>query len=67
MQGNIIVDGVVASCYASVHQDIAHIVMTPIRKYPWIMEWIFGVDDGFQIYMMTLQVFGNVIPASVMH
>ena len=29
MEGNIIVDGVLASCYVSPDHDLAHIAMTP--------------------------------------
>ena len=31
MEGNIIVDGVLASCYASVDHDLGHIAMVPMR------------------------------------
>ena len=44
--GNIIVDGVLASCYASVDHDLAHFVMTPIQWFPEIMQWIFGEVNG---------------------
>ena len=44
--GNIVVDGVLASCYPSVHHDLAHIGMTPIRWFPEIIEWIFGDNSG---------------------
>ena len=30
MKGNIVVDGVLASCYASFDHDLAHFVMTPM-------------------------------------
>ena len=46
MEGNIVVDGVLASCYASSDHHAAHIGMTPIRWFPEIMNWIFGVDSG---------------------
>ena len=35
MEGNIIVDGVLASCYASSDHDLVHIIMVPIQRFPW--------------------------------
>ena len=45
MEGNIVVDGMLASCYASVDHDLGHIAMAPLRWFPDIMEWIFGHDN----------------------
>ena len=43
MDGNIVVDGVLASCYAAFpDHDLAHIGMIPIRLFPEITVWIFG-------------------------
>ena len=42
MEGRILVDGILASCYASIHHDLAHIGMTPIQWFPWAVEFIFG-------------------------
>ena len=53
MEGNILIDGVLASCYPSVHHDILHIGMTPMRWFPYTTEWIFGVDNGFPTYVYT--------------
>ena len=39
-KGNIMVDGVLASCYASVNHDLGHIVMTPIRWFPEMVQWV---------------------------
>ena len=44
------VDGVLASCYPSADHDLAHIGMTPIRWFPGMVQWIFGEDNGWQIY-----------------
>ena len=38
MEGNIVVGGVLASCYPSVPHDLAHMGMTPIRLFPSIFE-----------------------------
>ena len=45
MEGNIIVDGVLVSCYAFYDHDLAQIGMAPIQWYPGIIEWIFGEDS----------------------
>ena len=34
MEGNIVVDGVLASCYAFADHDLAHIGITPMRWFP---------------------------------
>ena len=46
MEGNIVVDGVLASCYAIVDHDIAQIVMKPIQWYPDVVELDFGDENG---------------------
>ena len=47
-------DGVLASCYASIDHNLQHIGMTPMRWFPGLMEWSFGVEDGFQAYVQVL-------------
>ena len=46
MEGNILVDGILASCYPSVRNDLAHIGMTPMRWFPWMVEQIYGEGEG---------------------
>ena len=48
--GNIVEDGILASCYASSDHDMAHFAMTPIQWFPEIRHWIFGKDDGSPAY-----------------
>ena len=55
MEGNIVVDGVLASCYPFVSHDLAHIGMVPIRWFPKIIEWLFGEDNGFQVYVLIAE------------
>ena len=50
-EGNIVVDGILASCHASGHHDLANIGMKPVQTFPGIMNWIFGVDNGFSVYV----------------
>ena len=54
-EGNILVDGVLASCYASIDHDMAHITMTHIRWFPAIIQWIFGEDNGILTYAKTTE------------
>ena len=55
MEGNIVLDGVLASCYPSAHHDLAQITMTPIAWLPKIMEGIFGDENGFQGYVRLVE------------
>ena len=50
LEGNIMVDGVLASCYLSSNHHLAHFAMKPMQWFPKITEWILGVDTGFQVY-----------------
>ena len=52
------VDGVLASCYADFHHDLAHFTMILMRKLSPVMEWIFGSDAGFPVYVSTLMNLG---------
>ena len=49
LNGYIIVDEILASCYIDVHHDMAHLVMAPFRWLPGIIAWLFGEDTGFQV------------------
>ena len=61
MEGNILVDGVLASCYPSTDHDMAHFGMTPVRWFPKIIDWIFGEDTGFQVFVGTAEEIGRLI------
>ena len=52
MEGNIIVDGVLASCYPSADHDVLHVVLSPLRWFPQIIQWIMGEENGFQTYIV---------------
>ena len=63
MEGNIIVDGTLVSCYASCHHDLVHILMTPIRWSPNIKDWIIGEKNGFPIFVTIAEDVGRwVLP-----
>ena len=51
MEGNIVVDGVLASCYAAIDHNLAHIGMTPLRWFPDVLEWMFGEGKGSESYV----------------
>ena len=59
MEGNILVDGILASCYPSVQHDLAHIGMTLIRWFPQKIEWIFDKENGIQGYVGIAKYFQN--------
>ena len=60
-EGNIIVDNLLASCYASFDHDLAQILMTPTKWFPQIVEWIFGNDYGNSVYVKLGTSFGKWI------
>ena len=56
MEGNIIVEEVLASCYAFGNHDFAHVGVTPIRWFKRIMmKLIFGQNNGFSVYAITAE------------
>ena len=60
-EGKIIVDGVLASCYADFHHDLAHLTMAPMQKFPEFIEWLFGEDIGYPVYVSTLRKMGMML------
>ena len=61
MEGRIVVDGVLASCYASTYHDLAYTGMVPLQSFPKVMEWIFGNDNGNLVYAKLAEDFGGLI------
>ena len=45
MEGNIVVDGVLASCYANYDHDISHFAVAPISLMPRLIEAVFNVHN----------------------
>ena len=60
MEGNIVVDGVLASCYASINHDAAHMAMISVRWFPKIMDWIFGEENGSSVFTEIAKQFGKL-------
>ena len=61
MEGNIVVDGVLASCYPYCDHDVAHIGMTPLNWFPKILQWIIGEDNGFLVYVNIFDNIGRLV------
>ena len=59
IEGTIMVDGVLASCYAFLDHDLAHIGVTPMRWYPEVIESIFGAENGSPGFVKVAEVFGK--------
>ena len=53
LEGNLVVDKILGSCYAQIDHNLAHTAMKPIQWYPEILKWIIGVDDGSPTYVTT--------------
>ena len=60
MEGSIVVDGVLASCYALINHDLSHLMLTPIRWFPGLTGWIFGEDDGISGFAEVLADLGGL-------
>ena len=56
------VDGILASCYPSVDHNLGHIGMTPLQWFPWIIQEIFGEDNGLAGYVEMADIMGRLIP-----
>ena len=61
MEGKIIVDEVLASCYADFHHDLAHLTMVPMQRFSVVMNWIFGEDAGFSVFVSTARGLGILL------
>ena len=59
--GNIMVNGILASCYAEFHHDLAHIVMTPMQRFPELLQWLFGENTGIPVFVTTAKVLGFLL------
>ena len=57
-EGNIVVDGVLTSCYADFDHDFAHLTMTPMQWFPEIIDGIFGDGTGFPAYVRIARELG---------
>ena len=61
MEGNILVDGVLASCYASFDHDAQHVAMKPLLWFPSIMDLLLGEEKSIHSYVTILQHMGEMM------
>ena len=59
MEGNIVVDGILASSYASFDHDLAHIALLPVRQFSAMTEWIFGEENESSVSVNIVKGFGR--------
>ena len=59
MEGNIVVDGVLVSCHAVVDHDIAQIGTKPIQWYRYVLELVFGDENGVSVYINVAKTIGR--------
>ena len=52
------VNGILASCYADFHQDLVHLVMAPMQRFPELLQCVFGDNTGFPVFVSTARVLG---------
>ena len=63
-EGDIMVNGILASCYASFHHDLAHIAMIPMKLFPKAVEWFFCVQNGSPDFVDAIKKLGrSMLPA----
>ena len=61
-EGNIMVDGILVSCYADVHHDLGQLSVIPLKWFMNIIELIFGDDPGFPVYVNTAKELSMWMP-----
>ena len=49
------VNGVLVSCYANTHHDVAHLAMTPMHRFSAVIKLIFGDDTGYPVFVTTIR------------
>ena len=62
MEGNIMVDRVLASCYVFHNHDLAHLLMSPIRWFPDMLPWILGTNNEMHGFVSIAEDVGKWLP-----
>ena len=63
MEGNILVDEMLASCYAYCDHELAHFSMTPLRWFPKLTKWILGESNDAPAFVNIVEHLGRwVVP-----
>ena len=60
-EDKLVVDGILASCYADFNHDLAHFAMTPMQWFERIVEWIFGENTGYPMFVHLVKDLGTFI------
>ena len=60
-EGNLLVDGVLTSCYADFDHDVAHLAMTPMQWFPEKITWVFGDGTGFTTFVKIARELGMMM------
>ena len=60
--GNVVVNGVLASCYATANHDIVHFAMMPLQLFPEVIKLVFGNYNGSPTYVGIAKDFAKMIP-----
>ena len=55
------VDGVLASCFADFQHDLAYSIMIPMQRFSEVMDWIFGIETGFPVFVSTTRQLGKLL------
>ena len=56
------VDEILASYYASVDHNLAYFGMIPLRMFLWMVEQIYGDNNGFQGFAAIAEQIKILIP-----
>ena len=67
MEGNIVVDGVLASCYASCDHDVANWAMSPLKWFPEMLNWIFDGAEGMGFVDIAKHLGKPVLPSGKLY
>ena len=52
------VDDVLVSCYADFPHELALFTMMHMQRFPAVMDWIFGADAGYPVFVSTARNLG---------
>ena len=61
MEGRIMTDEVLASCYAFDDHDLAHIGISPMLWIPVINNAVLGDDSGIPVYIKIAEEMGSMM------
>ena len=65
-EGTIVVDGIVASCYASCDHDLADWAMSPLKWFPEMLKWIFDESGGIVSVEIAKDLGNSMLPSGLL-